>query len=136
MSNHQRPKINAIESDPELLIEKDIRVVCTPMETVYEALFKASMLDEEREKKEEKKDREGQYCLYHKGPVGHSIQDCQHFLELVQEMMDEGVMEFCKETEKRTSYECPTRTNFKTDNHLLLRRRPTSSRKNTYLPHP
>ena len=28
--------------------------------------------------------------------MGHSIQDCQDFLELVQEMMNEGVMEFCK----------------------------------------
>ena len=35
--------------------------------------------------------------MYHKGFVGHSIQDCQDFLELVQEMMNEGVMEFCKE---------------------------------------
>ena len=29
--------------------------------------------------------------------MGYSIQDCQDFLELVQEMMNEGVMEFCKE---------------------------------------
>ena len=29
--------------------------------------------------------------------MGHSIQDCQDFLELVQEMMNEGVIEFCKE---------------------------------------
>ena len=35
--------------------------------------------------------------MYHKGSVGHSIQDCQDFLELVQEMMNKGVMEFCKE---------------------------------------
>ena len=47
MSDHQRPKINTIESDAELLIEKDIRAVCMPMEIVYEALFKAEMLDEE-----------------------------------------------------------------------------------------
>ena len=58
-----------------------------PMEIVYEALLKAGMLDEEQEKKEEKKDREGQYCLYHKRFMGHSIQDCQYFFELVQEMM-------------------------------------------------
>ena len=47
-------------------------------------------------------DREKQYCLYHKRSVGHSIQDYQHFLKLVQEMMNERVMEFCKEikTEK------------------------------------
>ena len=59
LPNHQRPKINAIESDPELLIEKDIRVVCTPMEIVYEALLKAGMLDEEQEKKKEKEYRKG-----------------------------------------------------------------------------
>ena len=29
--------------------------------------------------------------------MGHSIQVCQDFLELVQEMMNEGVMKFCKE---------------------------------------
>ena len=86
-----------MESDPELLVEKDARAVCMSMETVYEALLKAGMLEEEQEKKEEKKDQEKEHCLYHKGSVGHSIQDCQDFLELVQEMMNEGVMEFCKE---------------------------------------
>ena len=29
--------------------------------------------------------------------MGHSIQDCQDFLGLVQELMDEGRIEFCKE---------------------------------------
>ena len=61
-----------------------------PMEIVYEALLKASMLDEEQEKKEEKEDQERQYCLYHKRSVGHSIQDCQDFLGHVQEMMNKG----------------------------------------------
>ena len=31
--------------------------------------------------------------------MGHSIQDCQEFLRLVQEMMNEGKIEFCKEVE-------------------------------------
>ena len=31
LPDHQRPKINAIESDPELLIEKDIKVVYMPI---------------------------------------------------------------------------------------------------------
>ena len=61
-----------------------------PMETMYQALFKAGMLDEEQEKKEENENGEGQYYQYHKRPVGHSIQDCQDFLGLVQELMDEG----------------------------------------------
>ena len=47
LSDHQRPKINAVESDLELLIEKDIMAVCMPMETMHEALFKTGMLDEE-----------------------------------------------------------------------------------------
>ena len=29
--------------------------------------------------------------------MGHSIQDCQDFLDLVQGLMDEGRIEFCKE---------------------------------------
>ena len=45
--NHQRPKVNAVESDPELLVEKDARAVHMFMETVYEALPKAEMLEEE-----------------------------------------------------------------------------------------
>ena len=46
--DHQRPKMNAVESNPKLLVEKDIRAVCMPMETMYEALFKASMLKEKQ----------------------------------------------------------------------------------------
>ena len=57
--DHQRPKINAIGSDPELKIEKDTKAVRMPMGTVYEALFKAEMLDEEQEKKKENEDGEG-----------------------------------------------------------------------------
>ena len=68
-----------------------------PMETMYKALLKAGALDEEQEKKRENKDREGQHCQYHKRPMGHSIQDCQDFLGLVQELMDEGRIEFYKE---------------------------------------
>ena len=40
-----------------------------------------------------------QYYQYHKRSVHHSIQDCQEFLGLVQEMMNEGKIEFCKEVE-------------------------------------
>ena len=55
LPDHQRPKINAVESDSELQIEKDIRAVRMHMKTVYEALLKAATLDEEQEKKEKKK---------------------------------------------------------------------------------
>ena len=56
LSNHQRPKVNAVESNPELLVEKDARAVRMSMETVYDALLKAGMLEKEQEKKEEKED--------------------------------------------------------------------------------
>ena len=101
LSDHQRPKVNAVESDPELLVEKDAKVVRMSMETVYEALLKARMLEEEQKKKKEKEDQKGEHCLYHKGSVGHSIQDCQDFLKLVQEMMNKGVMKFCKEIKRQ-----------------------------------
>ena len=97
-SDHQRPKINAVGSDPELLIEKDIRIVCMPMEIVHEALFKTGLLDEKQKKKKENEDWERQYYQYHKRSVGHSIQDCQDFLGLVQEMMNKEKIEFYKET--------------------------------------
>ena len=47
LPDHQRPKINAVESDPELLVEKDVKAVCMSMETVYEALLKTRMLEKE-----------------------------------------------------------------------------------------
>ena len=75
-SDHQRSKINIVDSDLELRIENGVKAVCMPIETVYEALLRADMLDEEEEKKKEKKDRKEQYCLYHKRSMGHSIQDC------------------------------------------------------------
>ena len=88
-----------MENDPELLVEKDDRVVRMSMDMVYEALLNAGMLEEEQEKKKEKEDQEGQHYLYHKRSVGHPIQDCQEFLGLIQEMMDEGKIKFCKEVE-------------------------------------
>ena len=47
MLDHQRPKVNVVESDPKLLVEKDAKAVRMSMETVYEALLKAGMLEEE-----------------------------------------------------------------------------------------
>ena len=73
LPDHQRPKINAIGNDPELQIEKDVRAVRMPMGIMYEALFKAEMLNEEQEKKEKNENGEGQYCQYHQKSVGHSI---------------------------------------------------------------
>ena len=52
-----------MESDPKLLVEKDIKVVCMPMETVHEVLLKADMLDKEQKKKKRKK-RSGKAILF------------------------------------------------------------------------
>ena len=72
-----------------------------PMGTVYEVLFKAKMSDEEQERKKENKDGEEQYYQYHQRPMGHSIQDCQDFLDLVQGLIDEGRIEFYKEVKEQ-----------------------------------
>ena len=72
-----------------------------PMETVYKALLRVDAFDEEQEKKRENEDGEGQYYQYHKRPVGHSIQDCQDILGLLQELMDEARIEFCKEIKRQ-----------------------------------
>ena len=46
LPDHQRPKVNAVENDLELLVEKDARAVQMSIEMVYEALLKAGMLEE------------------------------------------------------------------------------------------
>ena len=45
-------------------------------------------------KEEEIKDQEKCFCQYHRRTVDHSIQECQEFVRLVQEMMNEGEIEF------------------------------------------
>ena len=47
LPDHQRPKINAVDSNLKLQIEKDVKAVYMPMGTVYEALLKIGMLEEE-----------------------------------------------------------------------------------------
>ena len=68
LSDHQRPKINAIDSDPELQIKKDAKVVRIPMGTVYEALFKAEMLDEEQKKRKKMKMGKGNIVSITRSP--------------------------------------------------------------------
>ena len=36
--------------------------------------------------------------------MDHSIQECQEFFELVQEMMNEGEMEFCEKMEEQNAH--------------------------------
>ena len=39
--------------------------------------------------------QEKAYYQYHNKVMGHSIQECPEFLEIIQEMMDGGKIEFC-----------------------------------------
>ena len=72
-----------------------------PMGLVYEALVKAGQLEGRQGEKEEIKDQETCFCHYHGRTTDHSIQKCQKFLELVQEMMNEGEMEFYGKMEEQ-----------------------------------
>ena len=53
LPDHVRSKINAIESELEMQVERDVRAVCMPMGLVHEALLKVRMLNGEQKKKEE-----------------------------------------------------------------------------------
>ena len=47
LPDHQRLKINAVDNDLKLQIERNVKTVCMPMEIVHEALLKIGMLDKE-----------------------------------------------------------------------------------------
>ena len=82
-------------------VKRDVRDVCMSMGLVYETLVKAERLEGRQGKEEEIKDQEK--CVYqcHRRITDHPIQECQEFLELVQEMMNEGEMEFCEEIKEQ-----------------------------------
>ena len=95
LSNHGRPRVNAVESSEEIQVQRSIKDVCMPMRLVHEVLVKASRLGGYRRKEDEAKDQEKYFCQYHGSATGHAIQKCSNFLKLVQKMMDEGELEFC-----------------------------------------
>ena len=39
------------------------------------------------------------FCLFHQAGLGHTIQDCLEFLNLVQRMIDDREIEFCRKVE-------------------------------------
>ena len=67
LPNHGKPRINVVESDPELLVEKDVRAVCMPMETMYEALIKAGMWIKSKRRKKKKKIGKGNIVCITRG---------------------------------------------------------------------
>ena len=57
---------------------------------------------EGHQRKEEKtKDQEKCFCQYHGSTTDHSIQECPDFFKLIQEMMNEGELEFCGKVEEQ-----------------------------------
>ena len=87
--------MNAIESSEEMQVKRSVKDVCMPMKLVHEVLVKAGRLENHQGKAKETKDQEQCFCQYHGSTMDHSIQECPDFLELIQEMMNEGELEFC-----------------------------------------
>ena len=72
-----------------------------PMSLVHEVLVKAGRLGGCLKKEDEVKDQRKHFCQYHGSAMGHAIQECLDFLELVQKMMNEGELEFCGKIEEQ-----------------------------------
>ncbi|XP_017970441.1 PREDICTED: uncharacterized protein LOC108660692 [Theobroma cacao] len=100
LPNHVGAGVNAFEG--ELYVKRNIWEVETPMQKVFEALVKADMLEVWLECPDvnDSRDIQGPYYLYHKGCVGHLIQDCSSFRKEVQRMMDESRIEFYVEVSR------------------------------------
>ena len=47
----------------------------------------------------ELEEENGCFCLFHQVGMGHAIQDCPKFLNLVQRMIDDEEIEFCIKVE-------------------------------------
>ena len=99
--NHGGHKVNAVEDSENLQVKKDVQDVRMPMRLVHEALVKAGRLKGRQEKEEEEMSQEKAYCQYHDKVMGHSIQECPEFLKMIQEMMNEGEIEFCEKIKEQ-----------------------------------
>ena len=64
-------------------------------------MVKAGRLGDCLRKEDEVKDQEKHFCQYHGSATGHAIQECPDFLKLIQEMMNEGELEFCGKMEEQ-----------------------------------
>ena len=93
--------MNAVESSQDLQVKMDVKDVCMPMKLVYEALVKAGRLKDGQGKKKEEMDQEKCYCRYHGKTADHSIQECPKFLKMIQEMINEGEIEFYKKIQEQ-----------------------------------
>ena len=82
------------------MIQRNVWKVKTPMIEVFKALVGAKIISRVKEEEEVKEmEKKGCYCLFHQNCTNHTIQDCPDFLSLVQKMIDDGEIEFCKRIE-------------------------------------
>ena len=81
-------------------MKRNVKDVRMPMKLVHEVLVKAGRLEGCQKNEEETKDQEKCFCQYHRSTTDHSVQECLDFLELIQEMMNEGELEFCGKVEE------------------------------------
>ena len=100
LANHGGPKVNAMENSLDLQIKRDVKDVRMPMRLVYEALVKAGRLRGRQRKEDEEMNQEKGYCQYHGKMIGHPIQECPEFLEMIQEMVNKGEIKFCGKTKE------------------------------------
>ena len=76
-------------------VKKNVKDVRMSMKLVHEVLVKVGRLEGYQRKEEKTKDQEKCFYQYHGSTTDHSIQECPDFLELIQEMMNKGELEFC-----------------------------------------
>ena len=93
--------MNAVESDQEMQVKRNVKDVRMPMKLVHDVLVKADRLEGCQRKEKERKRQKKCFCQYHESTTDHSIQECSDFLELIQEMMNEGELEFCGKVEEQ-----------------------------------
>ena len=91
--------MNAVESDQEMQVKRNVKDVRMPMKLVHEVLVKVGRLESCQRKEEKTTDQAKCFCQYHGSTTGHAIQECPDFLELIKEMMNERELEFCGKVE-------------------------------------
>ena len=81
--NHGGPKVNAVENSEEMQVKRSVKDVCMPMKLVHEVLVKAGRLEGCQREEEEARDQRKCFYRYHGSAMGHAIQECPDFLELI-----------------------------------------------------
>ena len=75
--------MNAVDDSQDLQVKRDVKDIRIPMRLVYEALVKTGRLKDRQGKEDEETSQEKAYCQYHDEVMGHSIQECPEFLEMI-----------------------------------------------------